>query len=282
MGISFAPSRFNWFVSRGLNHLPLIKPFLEKREMIHLVELGHNSLKKKQSFRVLDSGWMRKAVKYDVEEVQARLACIDKTNRSMLGDILQSMHWSRIREYPYAANQLKNLPKDGRIADCGCGAASFQFYLAEKGFEVYSVDCNLSTLERVAAFKKHSGVTNLKPTFGSVLKLPFTSEYFDGVICISVLEHIIVSSEYSRLILLGSINEMLRVLKKEGLLVLTFDVNFGKERRHLSPNELTELCDALQIDSEPLPEDRLYSSDTKEGSLMGKDLAVYYTTLTKC
>lgn len=166
--------------------------------------------------------------------------------------------------------------------DCGCGFSSFQFYLAEQGFEVHAVDCDLPTLERVAALKKRSGLTNLKPTFGSALKLPFACGYFDGALCISVLEHMVVSPENSSLIFEGSINEMLRVLKKGGLLVLTFDVYFGKEKHNLTPNEYAELCNALGIETEPFPKDRLYSSDTKDGSLMGEDLAVYSITLARC
>jgi len=282
LGVSFAPSKFSWFVSRGLHHLPLVKSFLEKREVTQLVELARSSAEQEQAFKVLHSGWARKTVMYDVEGVRSRLAHIDKINGLKLGNILPSRHWSRIYEYPYAAYQLRNMPKGGRILDCGCGFSSFQFYLAEQGFEVHGVDCDLTTLERVAALKKRSGLNNLKPTFGSVLKLPFACRYFDGAVCISVLEHMMVSPENSSLILKGSINDILKVLKKGGLLVLTFDVNFGKEQRSLRPNEYAELCNALGIETEPFPEDRLYSSDTKDGSLMGEDLAVYSITLARC
>jgi SAM-dependent methyltransferase len=219
---------------------------------------------------------------FDTKEVLARLAHIDRTNGYKLGgNILPSRHWSRIYEYPYAAYQLRNVPGGGRILDCGCGLASFQFYLAEKGFEVHAIDNNLRALQRVAALKKSFGLTNLKPTFGSILKLPFTSGYFDGVVCISVLEHMMLSPENSSLIIRGSINEMLRVLKEGGVLTLTFDVNFGKEQRSLKPKEYAELCSALNLNPEPLPKDRLYSSDTKEGSLMGEDLTVYSVTLAR-
>jgi ubiquinone/menaquinone biosynthesis C-methylase UbiE len=170
----------------------------------------------------------------------------------------------------------------GRILDCGCGTTSFQFYLAEQGFNVHAVDDWLPCLERVAYLKQASGITNLFPTFGSVFKLPFEDAYFDGASCISVIEHALeASSANATLLLKGAINEMLRVLRKGAPLVLTFDVNFGNEKRHLTPNEYTTLCNILRITPTPLPEDRLYSSDTQEGLLMGKDVAVYSATLTK-
>jgi SAM-dependent methyltransferase len=280
--VACAPSKARWFMSRGLHHLPLIKSFVEKREMTRLVGLARSSAEREQDFSVLHSGWARKTVPFDTENIQARLASIDRVNGYKLREgVLPSSHWSRIYEYPYAAYQLRNVRKGGRVLDCGCGLASFQFYLAEQGFEVHAVDCDLPTLERVAALKKRLGLANLKPTFGSILKLPFADGYFDGATCISVLEHALTSSENSKLMLKGSINEMLRVLRKGGLLVLTFDVNFGKEQRSLTLDEYAELCGILRIETTTLPEDRLYSSDTKEGLLMGKDLAVYSVTLTK-
>ncbi|MGA2681834.1 MAG: class I SAM-dependent methyltransferase [Candidatus Bathyarchaeia archaeon] len=282
MKIAYAPSKSRDFVSRGLHHLPLIKSFVKKREITRFVGLARSSAERKQNFIVLHSGWARKTNSFDTENVLSKLANIDKINRTyILPGVLQSSHWSRIYEYPYAAYQLRDTKKGGRVLDCGCGVNSFQFYLAEKGFEVHSVDPYLPSLEKAANMKKQLGLSNLKPTFGSILKLPFADSYFDGATCISVLEHTLISSENSKLMLKGSINEMLRVLRKNALLVLTFDVNFGKGRGHLTLDEYAELCSMLGIETTALPEDRLFSSDTKEGLLMGKDFAVYSVTLAK-
>lgn len=283
--VACAPSKARWFMSRGLHHLPLIKSFVEKREMTRLVGLARSSAEQQQDFSVLHSGWARKTVPFDTGNVRARLASIDRVNGYKLPEgVLPSSHWSRTYEYPYAAYQLRDIRKGGRVLDCGSGLASFQFYLAEQGFEVYAVDCDLPALERVATLTKRLGLANLKPTFGSILKLPFVDSYFDGASCISVLEHVLTSSKNPNLralMLKGSINEMLRVLRKGGPLVLTFDVYFGKEQGVLTLDEYAELCGILRIETTTLPEDRLYSSDTKEGRLMGEDLAVYSVTLTK-
>jgi 2-polyprenyl-3-methyl-5-hydroxy-6-metoxy-1,4-benzoquinol methylase len=280
--VACAPSKVRWLASRAMHNLPLIKSFVEKRETTQLVELARRSAEQEQDFRVLHSGWARKTVPFDTEKVLSQLARIDAANGNyVLSGVIQSKHFSRIYEYPYAAYHLRDVRKDGRVLDCGCGTTSFQFYLAEQGFEVHAVDDWLPCLERVADLKKQSGLTNLNPTFGSVFKIPFEDSYFDGASCISVIEHALTPYENSKVMLKGAINEMLRVLRKGAPLVLTFDVNFGTEQRHLVPNEYAELCDILRIKTTPLPEDRLYSSDTKEGLLMGKDLAVYSVTLAK-
>jgi SAM-dependent methyltransferase len=280
--VANAPSKAKWYVSRVMHHVPLIKPFVVNREMARLIELARSSAERKQDFCVLHSGWARKTVPFDPENVRARMASIEMANGCRLcGDVLLSNHWSRIYEYPYVVYQLGNIRRGGRVLDCGCGLAPFQFYLAEQGFEVHAVDCDLPTLERVAALKRRLGLDNLKPTFGSILKLPFADSYFEGASCISVLEHVLPSCRNSKLILKGSINEMLRVIRRSGRLVLTFDVNFGGDQRSLTLDEYAGFCHILGVETAPLPKDRLYSSDTEEGLVMGRDLAVYSVTLVK-
>ena len=280
--VASAPLKVTWLASRAMHHLPLIKPTVERREVAQLLDLAQKSSEQERAFSVLDSGWARKTVSFDTDEPLSELAQIDVTNGSyILPGVIAIKHFSRVYEYPYAVHHLKDVRKNGRILDCGCGTTSFQFYLAKQGFEVHAVDDWLPCLEKVADLKKQSNLTNLNPTFGSVFKLPFTDSYFDGATCISVIEHALLSYENPVVILKGAINELLRVLKKGAPLVLTFDVNFGTEQRHLVPSEYAKLCEILKIDPTPLPDDRLYSSDTKEGALMGEDIAVYCVTIIK-
>jgi 2-polyprenyl-3-methyl-5-hydroxy-6-metoxy-1,4-benzoquinol methylase len=280
--VASAPSKVKWLASRAMHHLPLIKPTMEKKEAAQILDLAQRSSVQEYAFYVLDSGWARKTPSFDTAEPLSELEKIDVKNGSyILPNVIATKHFSRVYEYPYAVHHLKNAKKNGRILDCGCGTTSFQFYLAKQGFEVHAVDDWLPCLEKVADLKKQSNLTNLNPTFGSVFKIPFTDSYFDGATCLSVIEHALISYENSRMTLKGAINELLRVLKKGAPLVLTFDVNFGTEQRHLVPEEYAKLCEILKIEPTPLPEDRLYSSDTKEGALMGEDIAVYCVTIIK-
>jgi 2-polyprenyl-3-methyl-5-hydroxy-6-metoxy-1,4-benzoquinol methylase len=280
--VASAPLKVKWLASRVMHHLPLIKPSVEKKEVAQLLNLARKSAGHEHAFYVLDSGWARKNVSFDADEPLSELARIDVKNGSyILPDVIATKHFSRVYEYPYAVHHLRKVEKCGRLLDCGCGTTSFQFYLAGQGFEVHAVDDWLPCLEKVAYLKKQSNMTNLNPTFGSVFKLPFADSYFDGATCISVIEHALLSYENPTVILKGAINELLRVLKKGAPLVLTFDVNFGAEQRHLVPEEYAKLCEILKIEPTPLPDDRLYSSDTKEGALMGEDIAVYCVTIIK-
>lgn len=279
--VASAPLKFSWLASRAMHHLPLIKHTVEQREVAQLLALAQKSSEQKHAFYVLDSGWARKTISFESEPL-SELAKLDVKNQSyILPDVIATKHFSRVYEYPYAVDHLRKVGKNGRILDCGCGTTSFQFYLAKQGFEVHAVDDWLPCLEKVADLKRRSNLTNLNPTFGSVFKLPFADSYFDGATCISVIEHALLSYENPVVILKGAINELLRVLKKGAPLVLTFDVNFGAEQRHLVPSEYAKLCEILKIEPTPLPEDRLYSSDTEEGALMGEDIAVYCVTIIK-
>jgi 2-polyprenyl-3-methyl-5-hydroxy-6-metoxy-1,4-benzoquinol methylase len=280
--VASAPLKVRWLASRALHHLPLIKPTVERNEVAQLLALAQRSSEQAYDFSVLDAGWARKTITFDIDEALSELARIDVAIGSyILPDVIATKHFSRVYEYPYAVYHLRKIEKHGRILDCGCGTTSFQFYLAKQGFEVHAVDDWLPCLEKVANLKKQSNLTNLNPTFGSVFKLPFADSYFDGATCISVIEHALLSYENPVVILKGAINELLRVLKKGAPLVLTFDVNFGTEHRHLVPSEYAKLCEILKIAPTALPSDRLYSSDTKEGALMGEDIAVYCVTIIK-
>jgi 2-polyprenyl-3-methyl-5-hydroxy-6-metoxy-1,4-benzoquinol methylase len=289
LSIEFAPSKISWLASKGLHHLPLIKEIVEKKEVTQAVKHAEKSLTYKCHFKVVNSQWASRALPCGAKEIQESLAGMDRSFGFMLGDFEQSKHWSRVFEYPYAVNELSHISRPGRILDCGSGLVSIQFYLAGLGFEIHSLDYDMRTLEKVSLIARKHRIEGVKPTFGSVLDLPFESGYFDGAMCISVLEHVIqVSRENSNVILSAAINELLRVLKVGAPLVLTFDVNFAKDQTDpaiaaygLKLAQYEALCKYFGIEAEPLPEGRLFSSDTKEGSLMGENLAVYTVTIVK-
>jgi len=203
-----------------------------------------------------------------------------------VGGIPVALHWSRQYEYPYAImNSMpsEHPPKDFKILDCGASRGPLQFYLAMKGFEVHTLDLDLGALERVARFKLKKGLTTLYPNYGNIFSLPFPDNHFDRVLNISVLEHAVYHIERDiDVILKGFLNELLRVLKPNGLVVLTFDVNMNpkKSDRRLYFHEYESLCGILGILPTPPPPNRLSSSDTREGRTMGEDLYTYCAVLT--
>jgi len=55
-----------------------------------------------------------------------------------------------------------------------------------------------------------------------------------------------------------------------------------KSSKRLTPNEYENMCRILGIEIDIPTQNRLYSTDTKEGKIMGTDLSVYCVTLKLC
>ncbi len=142
-------------------------------------------------------------------------------------------HWDN----PWAISNA-NLKQGMKVLDCGSGRGVLQFYLASKGVEVHAVDISHN---RSKLFKKIQQVlrniniryepdpyivhrklnrkyhVNVRFKHESAESLSFPDNFFDRVFCISVIEHM------GNGVLIRSIQEIERVLKPGGLLLLTFD-----------------------------------------------------------
>ncbi|TMI08502.1 class I SAM-dependent methyltransferase [Candidatus Bathyarchaeota archaeon] len=86
------------------------------------------------------------------------------------------------------ANVLK---REGakRILDLGCGAGRHSILLGEAGFQVVALDISETALKTLEARLKTASIDNVTLVRHDMLELPFTSDYFDGVICTNVLHH---------------------------------------------------------------------------------------------
>lgn len=114
---------------------------------------------------------------------------------------------------------LKN--KNIKILDFGCGPGSTIKLLHTFG-KVYGVDIE----PQVVDYCKQKGMENIK-IIENNKKLPFTSNSFDMITCMDVLEHIDREE--------NTLNELKRLLKKDGLLVITvpaFPILWGKLDEH--------------------------------------------------
>lgn len=133
------------------------------------------------------------------------------------------MYASRMWEYPFALIS-SNIKAGDYCLDVGCGMSAFTIYLMDK-IKAKVVGTDPDFFKKGVKYKGH-GVseeflkkTRLKIVKGKMEKLPFKSNSFDEVYCLSVIEHVSEDVGY-----LG-IQEMARVLKPEGILVLTVDTN---------------------------------------------------------
>ena len=133
--------------------------------------------------------------------------------------------WSRIYEYPWAGR----FAESGHIVlDAGCGIGHhFKFALAGVCKQVHACDIDPNIINEpfiIETVKNgfHYDVTelcgNIYYKICDLGNLDYPEKSFDRVFCISVLEHC-HASRY-----LSILNEFKRVLKEDGLIVLTFDV----------------------------------------------------------
>lgn len=132
--------------------------------------------------------------------------------------------WSRVWEYPFVARTIAGLQNKSMILDVGSATTFFPFYLAEAhNCTVVGVDPDpFHTFHFSACGHEVHKRMNLQrlpmpiQTFGD--NMPFSNETFDVVYSVSVIEHIPDP--------LPTVQEMTRVLKRGGKLILTLDVNY--------------------------------------------------------
>lgn len=132
--------------------------------------------------------------------------------------------WSRRWEYPFEAQKVLDYiaTQSGRplkMLDGGSGVTYVPYYLVEKypDLSVICCDTNASYAPMFQAINQTVG--HEKVTFQQAMlqKLPYEDGSLDIVCCISVLEH---TDNYDEIV-----NEFARVLRSDGLLVLTFDLS---------------------------------------------------------
>ncbi|GEM_PF-5487452 len=116
-----------------------------------------------------------------------------------------------ITRFSYLTDYIKNnfKPEEGhkKVLDVGCGCGHFVRALKQEGYEAKGIDHNSEIIGLAA--QKHG----LDLSAGNILALPYQDGAFDMAICFEVLEHV---QNYP-----GVIEEIKRVLKKDGVLLIT-------------------------------------------------------------
>ena len=108
------------------------------------------------------------------------------------------------------------IPKGGRVFDAGCGAGRHVKLMADEDYIPYGIDYSQSGVDKTKERLITSGHEEYSENImhGSLEKLPFTENFFDGVISYGVLYYM------EKRQINQSINEMLRVLKPGGKILL--------------------------------------------------------------
>jgi glycine/sarcosine N-methyltransferase len=129
--------------------------------------------------------------------------------------------------------------RDHRLLDCAAGIGTQLLGLARHGHQVVGTDISAGALRRARSEARRQGLT-APLAVGDMLRLPYADESFDAVICAdNAIAHLLADGDLAR-----ALNQMRRVLRPRGLVVLTlrdYD-RLSRERpavlpTHLSPGE---------------------------------------------
>jgi SAM-dependent methyltransferase len=135
--------------------------------------------------------------------------------------VADSLHqWNRQWEYPFVVSKIQsclNPNKKNRILDAGSGVTFFPYYIKSKytSCDIYCCD-NDKALARI--FQKiNKREHSVEFSCVDLRSLPYEDDWFEIVYCVSVLEH---TENYRDII-----EELYRVIKPKGRLIVTFDVS---------------------------------------------------------
>lgn len=141
-----------------------------------------------------------------------------------------SLHnWSRIWEYPFVYFQIEKYLQENKaelsqikIADVGSGVTFFPFAIAELGTNVVCFDPDPVVSNDIPKAAKALGYTKNEVTVGKTdgHSLDAEDNSLDCIACVSVLEHV---KNWNLLI-----EEFRRVLKVNGMLILTIDLGLNQ------------------------------------------------------
>jgi len=161
---------------------------------------------------------------------------------------LPSAWWSRPYEYSWASQFTE---ESDTVLDAACGIEHpYKFYLLDTCREVYACDLDERVLSRSAMFHELRQIYGQEATDklpekyfsrihysrASLTELPYADRMFDKIFCISVLEHLkdlfnkhnitfgfTILRLFLRNDLYVALREFRRVLKDDGLIIMTFD-----------------------------------------------------------
>ena len=115
-------------------------------------------------------------------------------------------------------NEVLSFSKSGKVLDIGCSDGYFLNYLKQKGWQVEGVEIS------EFASQKTRERYNINIFCGELPQAGYPDEYFDVVSLFEVLEHLPDPA--------GTLQEVRRILKKNGLLIMTVP-NFDSLQRLL-------------------------------------------------
>jgi SAM-dependent methyltransferase len=161
--------------------------------------------------------------------------------------------WSRRWEYPFAAQKTieygKAHPGPMRVIDAGSGVTFFPYFVCDHlpQAQAICIDSNPSYPPMFEAINQSTPGSRVSFANGMLQKLDMADGSADVICCISVLEH---TDNYGEIV-----REFARVLKKGGLLVLTFDLSLDGKfelRKEVAADLLANVTEFFDTSGVPI------------------------------
>ena len=173
--------------------------------------------------------------------------------------------WSRRWEYPFAAQKTIEYGKSHlgpfKIIDAGSGVTFFPYFVCDHLPEarMICIDSNPSYPPMFEAINNATPGARVSFANGMLQKLDMPDSSVDVICCISVLEH---TDNYGEIVC-----EFARVLKRGGLLVLTFDLSLDGKfelRKDVAQDLLANVSEFFDTRGVPIEQELGRMSDTDQ------------------
>ncbi len=173
---------------------------------------------------VADSDVFKAMEQYSANFLSANDAVFKNYTKKWVRDPLHQ--WSRQWEYPYVYDRIRKGTRDiktPRILDAGSGITFFPHYLNAEINNAAIHCCDYDETIAMVFEQLNAGKEQPVEFVSADLRtLPYASESFNAVYCISVLEH---TDGFEKII-----KELSRVLVPGGVMVITFDISMDGTR----------------------------------------------------
>jgi ubiquinone/menaquinone biosynthesis C-methylase UbiE len=100
------------------------------------------------------------------------------------------------------------VPKGGKILDLGCGTGHLAAELKRRGYDTWGTDLSEGMIQYA-----QTNYSADRYQIGDIEKIPFPDNFFDGIVCLGVVEYLATDDP--------ALNEIHRVLKPGGYAVIT-------------------------------------------------------------
>lgn len=148
------------------------------------------------------------AVLIDLEDQINKIK--DQKDKTLSLEALKGPFFDYRKRYKSDLQIISQVFKKGKILEIGSSPYHLTYSLKKLGFEVVGVDINPNILKQ---FQRKHKLTVIKLDIEKD-KLPFKDNQFDLIVFSEVFEHLRINP-------LGALNELYRVLKPNGVLMLT-------------------------------------------------------------